>query len=347
MAGRRVFGEEPKRNLLKRIFVIYEGRETERGYFDCFRYVYKLSNTFTYEKAPKERYDIDNTWRVQMKDLLHGFVMLHTQDRLTPFYLSKIVLDEIFDENGLNPDTMDRGLIEDFYSIRRESSREMSVESKDIVSEGLIKKDKLNEAKALVLKKAENRLKKYQLRLNISPDSIFIEDRNDAGFIEGVDRIFMVIDRDLDYTKDNPSGERTDESYDEIIKECDRKGIEVLLSNPDFEFWMLLHHNSINGKPIDYWDIGTGVGARRRVDDAMFSIEKDKTKTVQYYDKTERKKKFRLTKVIDINRFRNYYEGNFDFAIANSKELALELLGPNGLIRNAGSNVGIKLKELL
>ena len=156
MTGRRILGEEPKRSLTKRIFVIYEGRETEKGYFDCFRYVYKLSNTFTYEKAPKERYDIDNTWRMQMKDLLHGFVILHTQGSFTPFYFSKIILDEIFDENGLNPDTVGRSLIDDFYSIRKESSNEMSAESKGIVSNGLIKKNKLNEAKAIVLKKAEN-----------------------------------------------------------------------------------------------------------------------------------------------------------------------------------------------
>ena len=347
MAGRRDFAEETPRNLRKRIFVIYEGRETEKGYFDCFRNVYGLNDVFTYEKAPKERYDIDNTWRMQMKDLLHGFVVLHTRGRFTPFYFAKIILDAIFDENGLDPDSMSDGMRKDFYSVRIESSNEMLNKSNGIVSEGLVNSGKLGEAKNLVLKKAEYKLKKYQLRLSIPPDSIFIGNDSGSDFIEGTDHIFMVIDRDFDYTKDSPAGERTDESYEEIIKECEKKGIEVLLSNPDFEFWMLLHHERLNGEPIDYWDIGTGVGARDRVNDAMFAIEKEKTKTVLVFDKTERRKKLRLTKVVDLSRFRNYYEGKFDFAIANSKDLALELLGPNGLVRNAGSNVGIKLKELM
>ncbi len=347
MAGRRDFAEEPTRDLVKRVFVIYEGRETEKGYFDCFRNVYGLNNVFTYEKAPKERYDTDNTWRMQMKDLLHGFVVLHTKGRFTPFYFSKIVLDGIFDENGIDPDSMSKGMREDFYSVRKESSNEMLKKSRCIVSDGLVDARKLGEAKDIVLKIAEGRLKKYQLIFSIPPDSVFVGNDNIVDFIKGIDRIFMVIDRDYDYTKDSPAGERTDESYDEIIKECENKGIEVLLSNPDFEFWMLLHHNLLNGEPIDYWDIGTGTGARDRVNDAMFSIEKDKTNTVTYYDKVERTTKCRLTKRIDLTRFKNFYEGKFDFAITNSKHLALELLGPEGLVRNAGSNVGIKLKELM
>lgn len=347
MAGRRDFAEEPARSLVKRVFVIYEGRETEKGYFDCFRNVYGLSDVFTYEKAPKERYDIDNTWRMQMKDLLHGFVILHTKGRFTPFYFSKIILDAIFDENGIDPDSMTKRMRDDFYSIRKESCSEMLNKSRGIVSDGLVDSGKLGEAMNLVLKKAEYRLKKYQLRLSIPPDSVFIGDNSCADFIRGTDHIFMVIDRDFDYTKDSTAGEREDKSYDEIIRECEKKGIEVLLSNPDFEFWMLLHHDLLNGEPIDYWDIGTGIGARDRVNDAMFSIEKGKTKTVSYFDKTDGRTKYRLTKIIDLPRFRNFYEGRFDFAVANSQTLAIELLGSDGLVRNAGSNVGVKLKELM
>lgn len=62
-----------------------------------------------------------------------------------------------------------------------------------------------------------------------------LEEREKRWEEYGVDpnELWMVVDRD----KQNVSGEQ----LSEIIKDCDRKGYNLALSNPTFELWLLLH----------------------------------------------------------------------------------------------------------
>lgn len=63
----------------------------------------------------------------------------------------------------------------------------------------------------------------------------------DVTYSPTTDSLNMVIDRDKDSF--------TEEQYDEVIKFCDENNVNLYVSNPNFEFWLLLHF-----KEIEYED---------------------------------------------------------------------------------------------
>ena len=56
------------------------------------------------------------------------------------------------------------------------------------------------------------------------------------------DSINIVIDRDKDNFFEN--------QYDNILKFCHKNGINLYVSNPNFEFWLMLHFDKVN--KLDY-----------------------------------------------------------------------------------------------
>ena len=55
----------------------------------------------------------------------------------------------------------------------------------------------------------------------------------DVTYSPTTDSLNMVIDRDKDSI--------TEEQYDEVIKFCNENQVNLYVSNPNFEFWLLLH----------------------------------------------------------------------------------------------------------
>jgi len=56
-------------------------------------------------------------------------------------------------------------------------------------------------------------------------------------YIKDYDYICLIIDRDKGNVKPN--------QYSKIIEICKQKGIRLFVSNPTFEFWLLLHSNKV------------------------------------------------------------------------------------------------------
>ena len=143
------------------------------------------------------------------------------------------------------------------------------------------------------------------------------------------DRKFIIFDRDYDnfWTKEQKEKyQRTDKDYEEIISFCSdsSRNYEVLLSTPCFEFWLLMHHENANYKGIDrttreivYERLGKLEGFDYRDEKALKNIDK---------------------------RYKDNYKDTFDYAVEQSKTFATD---PRVLIKEIGSNVGIKLKSLL
>ena len=59
----------------------------------------------------------------------------------------------------------------------------------------------------------------------------------DVTYSPTTDSLNMVIDRDKDSF--------TEEQYDEVIKFCEENNVNLYVSNPNFEFWLLLHFKEI------------------------------------------------------------------------------------------------------
>lgn len=62
----------------------------------------------------------------------------------------------------------------------------------------------------------------------------------DVTYSPTTDSLNMVIDRDKDSF--------TEEQYDEVIKFCNENNVNLYVSNPNFEFWLLLHFKEIESE---------------------------------------------------------------------------------------------------
>lgn len=141
------------------------------------------------------------------------------------------------------------------------------------------------------------------------------------------DRKFIIFDRDSDGQSWDAFWHKTDEDYRKIISYCEQKGYEVLLSTPEFEFWLLLHHRTA------------------KLDEIKVAGSKVRDDITEQIKKLEHIPKFMSIKGMDIDRF-EFYDKNFDYALKRSCTDPYRT-EPRDLIISLGSNVGIVLKGLL
>ena len=146
-----------------------------------------------------------------------------------------------------------------------------------------------------------------------------IWDKSNKTVIKG-DRTFVVFDRDYDLNRYDET--RTDDYYRGVFKECESLGYEVLLSTPDFEIWLLMHHDGVDYSEIGYTD-------RKQLNEILCKLENIDPEKI---------------KVIDERRFNTYYYPTFEKAVECSRQFDTEL---EPLLTKIGSNVGLKLKSLL
>lgn len=136
------------------------------------------------------------------------------------------------------------------------------------------------------------------------------------GANNGENDIFaIVIDRD--------SGNHSPENMERIFEECDEKGYRCFLTNPRFEFWLLLH-----------------------VADVKAEYPDDLEKMLDYKDETvddHLREKTGGGKRLQRKTFDTYFLPNIDTAIKRADELCNSR---NELLNRLGSNLG-ELFELL
>lgn len=134
-------------------------------------------------------------------------------------------------------------------------------------------------------------------------------------FSPGYDKICFIVDRDRESF--------TEPQYDSVLKTCKERSFSFYLSNPCFEFWLLLHFDNVdkldNAKLLD----NPFVTRKRRY------TECELKKRISGYSKT-RYNAVDLVKRVDV-------------AIANEKNFCEDI---ERLKNEAGSNVGTLINEL-
>lgn len=76
------------------------------------------------------------------------------------------------------------------------------------------------------------------------------QDKDDLSFTNG-DTVWIVADGDVNYNNPNPI-EKKDTALSHARKLAKQKGMEMIISNPCFEFWYLLHFRYTTGFLKDY-----------------------------------------------------------------------------------------------
>ena len=89
--GRRAIEPEPTHELGQRIFAIYEGL-TERQYMEFFVKHNTTMDRFEFIEYEKRGFDLDQTDREKLVQMIEGLVVYKREGRFTPFYLATELL---------------------------------------------------------------------------------------------------------------------------------------------------------------------------------------------------------------------------------------------------------------
>lgn len=319
--------EEPeKRNTVRqKVFIVSEGK-TEFDYFSRFNNKHKELGVFSLECLDKTDINRNLTKREDLVDLAQNWVRYVTRGEITPYTYATLVLNRMWIGSDL----------EHRFDNSREKEKVRvkfwNMRTKIVDTFGNLKNiSKLHEgricdfvsAKATVV----DIIEKSDLGVYFDPyciDDLDLTCPKVVTFDPRIDRIFVVFDRD-----DDGSVERSDERYRMIFSKCysSNPPLEVLLSTPRFEFWLLLHH-----KNVDVTQYGS-------TNNYGEEINRD----LKRLDGIVKDDEF---KFINQKRFDKFYANTFDFAVdrtINDPHLFTE---PELLLNNIGTNVGIKLRSL-
>ncbi len=136
-------------------------------------------------------------------------------------------------------------------------------------------------------------------------------------FNEYIDTINLIVDRDSKSFKD--------EQYYNLVKECKENKIDLYVSNPCFEVWLLMHFEQFD--TLDFQKLKEN----KRVGSSLKSRKYSEKKLIEFTGHSKTKLKFKTF----INRV--------NFAIEKEKHYCEDLIG---LKDSIGSNIGILLDKL-
>lgn len=143
---------------------------------------------------------------------------------------------------------------------------------------------------------------------------LYFESQN-VTYSKTTDKLNMVIDRDKQNFKDN--------QYDEVINFCKKNNVNLYVSNPTFEFWLMLHFPEV--------------------------LKEDNNALLEnrYVNKSKRYLEKRLNEICNYKKsklnFKNFEPYIID-AIKREKKYNENL---NALKNGLGSNVGILINDML
>ena len=302
-------GAAPAQVRKRTVYVIYEGRRTEKDYFTLFARSARNSDRFTLVELSKDGFDADRTDRPTMVELARGHMEMIRHRRFTPFLHVTTVLRNI--ETGC-AGRADPGLLD---RVRRS----VMVSLDDRSSEGIVGPDGLvaddGRMNDLISRELDRR------HVGHGPDAFDLRGYVPRGrrYDPSVDRVFVVFDRDLD---PNCPELRTREEYHRVLDMCEDLGYVPVVSTPMFELWLLLHHEG-----ADVSRIGPTLLSKDAIEGMLEDLELCTGK--------------RITR----ERFDRYYRDTFPLAVEASRRepLTTDL---RSLENTVGTRVGIELADL-
>jgi Ca2+-binding EF-hand superfamily protein len=291
-------GSEPK----KKYFLVFEGTETEEIYFDAVKEYFpdKLIDFVTLIRNTSERGFSNPAKMLEM-------ILKNIEEHQTGKYSYRSVIDWITEyiKNEELVNLKAEKLDDELENICRKEY------GKDI-DKSIPKKELQNVIGKLLEKLTEYVKCKFRdINKNMIEDII---KENDITYCPGFDKIAMIVDRD--------KGSFTVAQYEKLVKSCSNNGIRLCVTNPCFEFWLLLHF-----------------------DNATFDEDKMLENAKVSNDVT-------YCHHILRNTFKGYHKNSYDAvslmpkikrAIQNEQGYHEDIIG---LKTNIGSNVGRLLNEL-
>lgn len=138
-------------------------------------------------------------------------------------------------------------------------------------------------------------------------------------YAEGFDKVCLIIDRDRESFVAHPHNNQ----YEYVLNKCREKGFGFYLTNPCFEFWLLLHYDDISDLNEE------ALLENRKVASKLRYTECELRKRMGHYKKT----------AYDVDWFIKH----INTAIANEKKFCEE---EEELEYSIGSRIGLLIEEM-
>ena len=212
------------------------------------------------------------------------------------------------------------GLMQDYMEIRDKGILPVDIYER---LSSIIKKDypieKIKEFMDSTLDQTENKRLQSDLKL-AKIDYDYQKFLSSYKGEDGNDVFAIVIDRD--------KGSNSEDDIRQLYKICEENGLRCFISNPCFEFWLLLHICDVEQEMSEHQQ------------DLLDNVKISNKHT---YVSSELSKRAHHTKGISERKFIECYLNNVDTAIKRAKRLGTDA---NDLLNNLGSNLPI-LFEIL
>lgn len=311
MRERRNFAERTKilksDQVNRKYFLVFEGKNTEQIYFEAInnnRDFLKLNPLI--ELVPLLRSYSEENWSNPKK--LIDRVVKNLQEKEQGIVSVNTLLDWIIDY-FIDEKIIKSGKSEAKYVwniLTQAVNDEISLTLDDVISK--IDIDDIC-TKIITYYISKSSLKSI---VNIIPE---ILQHSDISYVKGIDKICFIVDRDKESF--------VSDQYKYVMNMCKKEGFGFYLSNPCFEFWLLLHFDEVKKLDINKLLENSKVTSSRRY------AECELRKLLPRYSKSKYSAYDLLSRI--------------DMAIANEKDYCED---EANLEKEVGSRVGILIEEL-
>lgn len=293
-------------NPKKKYFVAYEGSETERLYFDGIKTIKeKLGINSLLEIVPILRSCNEDGWSHPIRVLSCLMEFLH-QMQTGEYKISSIIewtIDYLVDEKIIK----NCELTEE--EVRQHLQEWFLTETKIALDDTVVTFDDIAEQVSISLRnkisidKCIANLKQYLSKQPITYDPSY-------------DNVCIIVDRDRQSFKET--------QYESVVKTCTDEGFQLYITNPCFEFWLLMHFDEVHNLDMEK------VKGNVKVNKKCKYTESELRKLVKGYKK-------------DNIQFFAFADKIAD-AIRNEKSFAEDVAE----LKNAiGSNIGLLITDLM
>ncbi len=294
---------------VKRYFLIFEGKDTEMIYFEAVRFLRAdIGINPLIELIPVIRSFSEEGWSNPKKIL--DRVIENINESREQFISYESLLNRIMDylyEKGII--TTSRVLARNIWKIMQRTCEEQLKKSLNDVTEDI-------ESSCNVLLKA---LKDEYKADNIIEDISEIIKAGGLTYDEGFDQICLIVDRD----KESFVSALGNNQYQYVLDKCREMGFRFCVTNPCFEFWLLLHFDEV-------FDL-----------DKEKLLDNPKTASKRRYTEHELRKIYPRYRKSSYNA--EILVKHVDKAIENEKKFCEDI---EALEYSVGSSIGILIDEM-
>jgi hypothetical protein len=311
---KKIYYTEDLLNPRKKYFLAYEGEATEFLYFSgIFRIKEKLKIKSTIQLIPLKRNHLHRSWSHPKKifEIIKPFMDNLKNNKLSINDLIETIVGYCFE---YSEDITNKKDCDDL----REYINNILVKDFKLTKNCFVPFNS-NEVEKLV----ESLNKKINEKIFINQLSPYIKLHFES-YVPDIDEVCLIVDRD--------KNSFTEDQYDTMIENCKKNNYKLFVSNPCFEFWLLLHFDEIF--KIDKEKL-------KQNEKVLPKASAEPSEEINYSE-------FKLREVLNEFRKNNIYfdklEDKVLIAIENSKKFETDLVK---LKDNIGSNIGLLLEELI